>query len=111
MRFGFNVPEEDIPNAVTAVRYEVRAATQSGTQAAGSYGFTVHADGTATQLSGARDLTEEWTYQTAHEPDITGELSATLNGTEIQMNGASLPPNIKLSQVRIAVDYDARYSE
>ena len=64
-------------------------------------------DESEAEWNGFGGLSQEWSGETVSSPEITADIPGALGGAEIQINGPSSAPRLKLSQVRMAVQYDA----
>ena len=108
VRLGFSAEAVSIPGAVTDVWFEVWAATQSGTLDAEEYNYTVYSGSeVVAQVPGAGGLSEVWSDETVSSVEITAALSGGLSGVEFQINGPSSSPRMKLTRVRMVVEYDS----
>ena len=59
------------------------------------------------EVNGFGGLSQEWSGETVSSPEIAADIPGALGRAEIQINGPSSAPRLKLSQVRMAVQYDA----
>ena len=89
------------------VRFEVALRAQSGTAAAGEYGFTVYSGATAVATVGGAEAlgSEEWTTLAISDPSIASGLSSGLSGVAFQVNAPVSGPRLEWSWVRMVVDY------
>lgn len=115
LRLGFTVGSGDIPGTVTGVRFEVRIAAHSKnletvTFQPGEYGYTFYSGSdVVAEIDGQYQLNsyDGWTDQTISGDAITAGLSDSLNDAKIQINGPASTDMLKITRLRMVVEYDA----
>ena len=109
LRVGFTVGSDAIPCTVTGVRFEVVVSAQSGTLQPGEYGYAVYSGGAvATELSGQEEVGEDWQDITVSDALMLSGLSDGLGEVAFQVNGPSSNQALKLTRVRMVVEYAVR---
>ena len=105
VRLGFTVDSDDVPGAVTDVRFEVSMAASSRTMEPGDYGFTVYAgDDEVATVDGPDTVGTDYADVAVSGATITDELKENLGEAELEIQAPSRP-YLQLTRVRMVVEY------